>query len=160
MDTMTMGGTRRRAFDPALADQLGTATRTPGWDLATERRIDDGKALAKGLGWFSLGLGLAEVVAPGKLARWLGMEGSENLLRVYGFREIATGLGILSRREPTEWVWGRVAGDFLDLATLVPGLSTDNPNRKNVAAAIAAVAGVTVLDVLAGKQLSADRHQH
>jgi hypothetical protein len=159
MDTMMMGETtsRRRAFRPEMADQVGAGAETPGWDLATERRIDDGKTLAKGLGWFSLGLGLAEVVAPGKLARWLGMEGSEQLLRVYGFREIATGVGILSRREPTEWVWGRVAGDFLDLATLTPGLSSDNPNRKNVVTAMAAVAGVTVLDVLAGKQLSASQ---
>jgi hypothetical protein len=160
MDTMTMGETTtsaRRAFRPEMADQVGAGTRTPGWDLATERRIDDGKSLAKGLGWFSIGLGLAEVVAPGKLARWLGMEGSEQLLRVYGFREIATGVGILSRREPTEWVWGRVAGDFLDLATLAPGLAHDNPNRKNVVTAMAAVAGVTVLDVLAGKQLSASQ---
>jgi hypothetical protein len=158
MDTMTMGETTsRRAFRPEMADRVGADTRTPGWDLATERRIDDGKTLAKGLGWFSLGLGLAEVVAPGKLARWLGMEGSEPLLRAYGVREIGTGLGILSRREPTEWVWGRVAGDFLDLATLVPGLDHDNPNRKNVVIAMAAVAGVTVLDVLAGKQLSASQ---
>ncbi len=157
MDAMTMGETSRRAFRPEMADRVGTGTETPGWDLALERRIDDGKSLAKGLGWFSLGLGLAEVVAPGRLARWLGMEGSESLLRVYGFREIATGLGILSRREPTEWVWGRVAGDFLDLATLTPGLDRDNPNRKNVMTAMAAVAGVTVLDVLAGKQLSASQ---
>jgi hypothetical protein len=155
---MTIGETTsRRAFRPEMADRVGTGTRTPGWNLELERRVDDGKSLAKGLGWFSLGMGLAEVVAPGKLARWLGMEGSEQLLRVYGAREIATGLGILSRREPTEWVWGRVAGDFLDLATLVPGLDHDNPNRKNVVIAMAAVAGVTVLDVLAGKQLSASQ---
>ncbi|HEX6010571.1 MAG TPA: hypothetical protein VFY87_01955 [Geminicoccaceae bacterium] len=32
-------------------------------------------ALARGLGWFSVALGVAEVAAPGRLARALGMEG-------------------------------------------------------------------------------------
>lgn len=157
MDTMMEGATRARAFEPPMADRLGSSTETPGWDLATERRTDDGRTLANALGWFSLGLGVAEVVAPGRLASWLGMEGSEGVLRLYGAREIATGIGILSRREPVEWVWGRVAGDFLDLATLAPGLSDQNPKRANVGLAMAAVAGVTVLDVLAGKQLAATR---
>ncbi len=38
-------------------------------------------ALAQGLGWFSLGLGLAEVLAPRNLARSLGMEERTGLIR-------------------------------------------------------------------------------
>jgi hypothetical protein len=37
--------------------------------------------IAKGLGWFSIGLGLAEIVAPRQLTRALGMQGSESLVR-------------------------------------------------------------------------------
>lgn len=156
MDTMTEAP-HRRAFRPEQAEMLGTSTRTPGWDMGTEQRVDDGRMLANGLGWFSIGLGMAEVLAPGKLAGWLGMEGREGLLRAYGAREIATGVGILAQRRPAEWVWGRVAGDFLDLATLASGLGGDNPRRGNVVTAMAAVAGVTVLDVLCARQLSDDR---
>ena len=68
-------------------------------------------ALARGLGWFSIGLGVAELVAPGQLARFLGMEERTELIRAYGAREIMTGIGILSQEDPTPWIWGRVAGD-------------------------------------------------
>jgi hypothetical protein len=152
--TMTLEEPRARAFRPEMAGSVGSGTQTPGWNLATERRIDDGKMLAKGLGWFSIGLGLYELLAPRHLGRTLGMEDQTALFQAYGVREIATGVGILSKRRPTEWVWGRVAGDFLDLATLAPGLDDDNPQRGNVVMAMAAVAGVTVLDALCAKQLS------
>ena len=157
MDTMTE--TRPRAFRPEMAASVGSSTVTPGWNLDTERRADDGETLANGLGWFSIALGLAEVVAPERLADALGMEDRAELIRLYGFREIATGLGILAKRTPTGWVWGRVAGDLLDLATLATALSPRNPRRGAVLGAVAAVAGVALLDVLAGKQLSQPRHQ-
>jgi hypothetical protein len=103
--------------------------------------------VAHALGWFSLGLGLAEVLAGRQLGRSLGMEGRTGLIRAFGLREIATGLGILSQQRPTAWVWGRVAGDALDLAVLGSACTEDNPERQNVLAAIGAVAGVTAADV-------------
>lgn len=150
----TMEDTRARAFHPGMADRLGTGTQTPGWDLATERKMGDGRTLANGIGWFSIGLGLYEVLAPRHLGRTLGMEDKTTLIQAYGVREIVKGVGILSNRRPTNWMWARVAGDFMDLATLAPGLDDDNPKRGNVALAIGAVAGVAMLDVLCAKQLS------
>ena len=111
-------------------------------------------ALARGLGWFSIGLGLAEVIAPRALARALGMEGSETLIRTYGMREIGTGVGILTSDDPTPWIWARVAGDALDLATLATGLEGDNPKQANLALAIGSVAMVTALDVYFAQRLS------
>src|SRR5437764_611655 len=70
-----------------------------------------GETLAHGLGIFSLVLGAAEVLAPRTLARALGMTGSESLIAGYGLREIATGIGILTSEDPTNWIRGRVAGD-------------------------------------------------
>ena len=71
------------------------------------RRDGDGTALAlaEGLGWFSIGLGLAELAAPHSLARFLGMEGHAGLIRAYGVREVVTGVGILAQDDPTPWVW-------------------------------------------------------
>src|SRR4051794_3743612 len=111
-------------------------------------------ALARGLAVFSIALGLMEIAAPRSLARFLGMEGSENLIRGYGLREIATGVGILASKDPTPWIWGRVAGDGLDIATLLTGYEGDNPNKDNVSLALAAVAGATALDVYCGQALS------
>jgi len=110
--------------------------------------------LARGLGLFSIALGIAEVAAPRALARALGMKGQEGLIAGYGVREIATGIGILASKDPTPWVWGRVAGDGLDLATLATALEGNNPKKGNVGIAMAAVAGVTALDVYCAQTLS------
>ncbi len=116
----------------------------------------NGQKLAMGLGWFSLGLGLYEVAAPGHLSRTLGLEGKEGLLRFYGLREITAGLGIfLMQPNPAPWVWARVGGDGLDLATLTAALlRPDNPKRGNAGIALASVVGVTALDVLCARRLS------
>jgi hypothetical protein len=112
------------------------------------------KTLARGLGWFSIGLGLAEMLAPKMLTRQIGMQGKEALLRFYGAREIASGIGILMSGNPGPWIWGRVAGDALDLAILTTGLGNDNPRKGNVAIALAAVAGVTALDGITAQALT------
>ena len=111
-------------------------------------------SMARGLGWFSIGLGLAELLAPRALTRGLGMEGNEQIVQAYGVREIATGIGILSSNHPAPWIWGRVGGDALDIATLATGLQQDNPKKDNVELALVAVAGVTALDVVCGTSLA------
>lgn len=110
--------------------------------------------LARGLGWFSIGLGLAELLAPRKLGEAIGISDNEKTFQLMGLREIASGVGILSAQQPTGWVWSRVAGDAIDLSLLGSALSSERHDRKRVTAAIAAVAGVTVLDILCGIRLS------
>ena len=112
--------------------------------------------LARGLGWFSIGLGLAEVLAPRTLTRALGLQGHERLVQAYGLREIATGVGILAARNPAPWIWGRVGGDALDLATLAGGLHDDNRHMANVGLAMGAVAAVGALDVYCATALSGE----
>jgi hypothetical protein len=113
--------------------------------------------LARGLGWFSIALGAVELLAPDTLTRRLGMGGSEGLVQAYGVREIMTGIAILSSDDPTPWLWGRVAGDALDLATLGAAINDRNPQRQNVGVALAAVAGVTALDVYCAQGLQNGR---
>ena len=108
------------------------------------------------LGWFSIGLGLAELAAPRAVAQLIGVEDEDRtrkVLRGYGVREIAAGIGILSRPQPAGWLWGRVAGDILDLSSLGSALSSSRSNRARVGAATAAVIGVTALDVRCALQL-------
>ena len=52
--------------------------------------------LARGLGWFSIGLGLTELFAASRLARAFALEGSETLIRAFGLREIGAGIATLS----------------------------------------------------------------
>jgi hypothetical protein len=112
--------------------------------------------LARGLGWFSIALGIVEIAAPRAIARSLGMKGQEGLIATYGMREIATGVGILASKDPTPWIWGRVAGDALDLATLATGFEGRNRKKENIGIAMAAVAGVTALDVYCAQTLSSE----
>ncbi|MCJ8521398.1 hypothetical protein ABID21_004484 [Pseudorhizobium tarimense] len=104
--------------------------------------------LARNLGWFSIGLGLAEMFAARSISRAIGMEGSENLIRAFGAREVASGMLTLSV-ERKAGLYSRVAGDALDLAVLSTAVKDDNPKRGNAAIALAMVAGVTLLDVAA-----------
>jgi hypothetical protein len=110
--------------------------------------------LAKGLGWFSLALGAMELLAPEKLDRALGLGNHQSMTRAYGLREIGAGAGILVSRDPTPWVWARVAGDMLDLASLVPALDHENPKRTIAAGAFANVALITALDIFCAAALT------
>ena len=112
------------------------------------------RTLARGLGWFSIGLGLMEVVATNRLGRMLGMEERKGLVRLFGLREIAAGIGLLSQDHLAPWLWARVAGDALDLALLGGAFAGHPARRGNVGRAAGAVAGVTALDVYAGQRLS------
>ena len=149
--------TRPRAFRPEMSGAVGAATAVPGWDLATERRIDDGETLARQIGWFSIALGALELAAPERIAEYLGMDDKANVVRLYGVREIVQGVGVLSNRRPRGWIRVRIAGDALDLATLAAGLTNDNPRRGRVLGAIAMVAGVTLLDLMCERQLASAR---
>ncbi len=114
--------------------------------------------VAQGLGLFSLGLGFYEAAAPGHLSRILGLEGRDRLLRFYGFREIGAGAGIfLSPANPAAWVWARVAGDALDLATRGRALGPGNAKRANAAIAFASVALITGLDIACARQISREK---
>jgi uncharacterized membrane protein len=71
-------------------------------------------------------------------------------MRTYGVRELAAGIGILSQERPVNWVWSRVAGDVVDLATLARARATS----RGRTAATAAVLGVTALDIMCATQLT------
>lgn len=132
-----------------------TATRGPAPSHSPpDVRYAPGLGLARGLGWFSIGLGLAELLAPRAVGRWTGVH-HPALLQAYGVRELVCGVGILSSDRPTGWLAARVAGDALDLATLAETVFETPEDRQRAAVAAAAVAGVMVLDVLCCSQLSA-----
>jgi uncharacterized membrane protein len=115
--------------------------------------------LAQGLGWFSVGLGLAQLAVPRRMARLIGVRADDRMsttMRALGARELASGLAILSQDRPAPWVWARVGGDVMVLALLTRGLESDRNDRGRLVAATAAVAAVTMLDLLASQQLSAN----
>jgi uncharacterized membrane protein len=113
--------------------------------------------LARGLGWFSLGLGLAELLAPRGIARISGVHGNTGFIRVMGLREICHGIGIFAQgRRPAAAVWSRVAGDALDLAALGGAFASPKSDKGRLAFATANVLAVAALDVICAQQLSSN----
>jgi hypothetical protein len=118
-------------------------------------RTRDKDSLAVFLGWFSVGLGTAQLLAPKAVCRLVGASGdgaSRTLMRLLGARELTQGIGILTRPRPTNWLWARVAGDGLDLTLL--GVTAARNRTKRTAFAIANVLAVTVPDVYESRHLS------
>jgi hypothetical protein len=106
------------------------------------------RQMARGLGWLSIALGVAELLAPRAMSRATGVNGGTTLTRLYGFREIACGIGILACRNPTPLLWGRVLGDAVDIATVAAGAaSAGRPNSTRLSASLATLAGITALDI-------------
>ena len=109
--------------------------------------------VARGLGWFSLGLGLVEMLVPRPLAKFLGTPNT-GLMRVCGAREFVAGVGILALNKPTApWLWARVGGNALDIAALVMTYRNSAATRKAVGFSLVNVVAITVLDVWCAQQL-------
>lgn len=123
-----------------------------------ERRTLDTGAVVRALGWFSVGLGAAELLFPRTVNRIAGLSSDRTpLTRIFGLRELASGIGILKSSNPEPWIKARVAGDGLDLAVLGLALLSPRNHRVRTTLSIAAVAGVTALDVMASRELERQR---
>ncbi|MDF1502420.1 SRPBCC family protein [Roseisolibacter sp. H3M3-2] len=125
-------------------------------------RHDDGEGLARALGWFSIGLGVAQLAAPRRMNRMVGVapdRKSTATMRAIGVREIAAGVGLLTRPRPAEWAWARVAGDAMDLALVGDAMTSDDSDRPRAATTLAALLGITALDVYCARRLTTTRRE-
>jgi hypothetical protein len=127
--------------------------------LPPERR------LARFLGVFSFGLGIAQLAAPERVNKLIGVEDTPKtraIQRVVGVQELSAAQGIFALSPPTPILWARVAGDLWHLGML------SNALRSSVAAdgrrfrrkqrerydpgrlmqSIGATVGITVLDTV------------
>ena len=128
--------------------QIARSAGDPRIERSGPSSLTGADRVARALGWFSVGLGVTELVAPGRLTRMLGLGGKEGLIRSFGARELASAVATLSVDKPIGLA-SRIAGDALDLATLASALRSENPKRGNAAVATILVVGITMLDLAA-----------
>lgn len=117
---------------------------------AMTRRTSD--RAAKALGWLSIGLGAAELGGAGPM---MGLMGGRRtgITRLYGLREIVTGIGLLIAADPTPWVWARVGGDALDLGSLASQPRPGVARAGNRALALLVVAGLGAVDIVCARRI-------
>jgi hypothetical protein len=109
----------------------------------------DANRLSRGLGWWSVGLGLTELTFAERFCQRLGFRGRMELVRAHGVREILKGVGLLTQRDPRPLLWGRLAGDAFDLCVLGVTLRRPEvPLAWRLAVTLTAV-GLTLVDALA-----------
>lgn len=115
--------------------------------------------LAHGLGWIGLGIGLAEIVAPHRMATMIGVSPvHRSLIRAMGLRELASSAGMFRDRTPATAVWSRVVGDVFDLALLSAAFASRRSKPGRLLATTTAVAGMMAIDLIAAQQLSRGVH--
>ncbi|GAA4972171.1 hypothetical protein GCM10025331_77410 [Actinoplanes utahensis] len=106
----------------------------------------------RGLGWMSLGLGVAQLAAPDVVRRISGVDDSATaraVVPLVGARELIHAAGLLTSRRKGAWAWTRVAGDAMDLTALGMALAhRGGSRRRRLLAVTGVVAGITVIDLL------------
>jgi uncharacterized membrane protein len=130
----------------------------PGMPRSAENISMTDRRIARGLGWFSLGLGIPQVLVPGRVAKLAGLENTlfkRQVMRLTGLREITAGVGIFaSQPKPAEWLWARTAGDALDLVMLQSAFKNPSNRKGRLVFATANVLGVTAADVVQARKHS------
>jgi uncharacterized membrane protein len=121
------------------------AVNEAGVTMATNQTV------ARGLGFFSIGLGLSQLLAPRWFARTIGVQPrneNETVVRLVGVRELIAAVGLLAAKNPAPWLWMRVAGDIMDLALLGRATgSRDTAEPDRLSSALAGTVAVTAVDV-------------
>ena len=154
-DDLSHGG--RRVTGRRTNGQQGTAMP----DLAAGHHYrpaglrDRDQAVNSGIAWFSVALGMTQILAPDALARLIGVRPSSNsrtTMRAIGARELATGFGLLSNAKSTSWLWTRFAGNVVDLSLLGTGVGRRADDRQRAMRAALAVGGVAALDLYAASR--------
>jgi uncharacterized membrane protein len=136
-------------YDPNLALTYERHGHPAGAGLAPQGAVREAR-LGTALGWFSIGLGVAQLLAPRAVARAAGLPDWPLVLRAIGARELACGIGLLTRPKSAAWRWSRVAGDALDVTLIGAAVFAPGGRRRRLAATAAIASGILALDLRAG----------
>jgi uncharacterized membrane protein len=113
-----------------------------------------GWPIAESLGWLSVGLGVAALLAPRRMGQLSGLDDKQGLIQLVGARELASGVGLLSEPNKSPWLWARVVGDAIDLAVLATAHGQTQRGRSRALGTAAVVAAITAADVAASLRQS------
>ncbi|HEY4427527.1 MAG TPA: SRPBCC family protein [Solirubrobacteraceae bacterium] len=116
------------------------------------------RRLADLLGWASIGLGVPQVSTPRSFDRAIGVVPDREARAwtfLVGLRELGAAASILviEQPHPVRSVWGRVAGDAMDLTLLARSWRSRRESPGRLGAAIGAVVVIGAIDTYTAVQL-------
>jgi hypothetical protein len=112
-------------------------------------------SLVRPLGWFSLALGAAEMLAPRKIAAAHGAPEGKNVVRGFGVREIAAGAAVLAKPRSAIPLLARAAGDVLDMgAAGMAARRAEGGKRKMALASLVTVTAFLAVDLLVARAVA------
>jgi hypothetical protein len=115
------------------------------------------RSLARPLGWFSIGLGMAELLAPRRIAEAHGAPDAGRVVQGFGVREIAAGIGILAAPQRSAGLWARAAGDALDIGAAGLAAARAEGRARTIAlGTLAFVVGALAVDLLVARAVAAE----
>lgn len=120
--------------------------------LPPERRV------AKLLGAFSFGLGIAQLAIPERINDLIGVKDSprtRTIQRLVGVQELTAAQGVFAFSPPTPVLWSRVVGDIAHLGLLAKALGGRRNDETKLRATLGAVAGITLIDILVAARYQA-----
>ena len=109
--------------------------------------------MALGVGWISLGIGLALTLAPRRSATLLGWENRENLARVIGAADLIVGTGLLVDQSRSRWMLARAFLNVVLAGSYGSVLAGGTARRRRAGVGLIAMAVLTVVDYSLARRL-------
>ena len=109
--------------------------------------------LAHGIGWVSIGVGTALVVAPTRMTKGFGMGERPNLGRFLGIRDLVLGAGLLRSENRAPWLHARAISDAGDAALLIGGAASGAFPRGQAMVGLTVATTFSVLSFVLARRL-------
>jgi len=114
------------------------------------------------MGWFSLGLGTLQLLAPDAVNRLCGLPPGgvrRTTQRMIGARELlAAGGLLLTHSNRSRWMKARVVGDIADITLLTNSLQSST-RRSRTSLGVASLVGVTAIDLIGARRNHIDNER-
>ena len=108
---------------------------------------------ASGIGWISLGIGIALTLMPLKSAGFLGWGNRQGLARVIGAGDLIVGMGLLLDRRRSRWMSARAFLNAVLAMVYARVLAGETPRRARARGGLVSMAGLTVFDYSLSRRL-------
>jgi hypothetical protein len=112
--------------------------------------------IARTIGIASIAFGIADMLFGKRFAKVVGAQGAGGpLFKGVGVREVATGIAAVAAPNNPLPLWGRFAGDVVDIAALgVVAARPGNSKRNAAIATLGLVAVIAVIDFAAARAVA------